>query len=65
MKGKRVCRTHGGKSTGPRTQAGLERCATAKIKHGQDTQAMRKEHRAGVARIKELETLAKKIGLIR
>jgi len=32
-----VCRFPGGKSTGPRTQAGLERCAAAKILHGQDT----------------------------
>jgi hypothetical protein len=28
------CRLHGGKSTGPRTAAGLERCRTANWKHG-------------------------------
>ena len=28
------CRLHGGKSTGPRTAEGLERCRTANWKHG-------------------------------
>ena len=28
------CRMHGGKSTGPRTLEGLERCRRAKWKHG-------------------------------
>jgi len=28
------CRMHGGKSTGPRTSAGIERCRTAPLKHG-------------------------------
>src|SRR5438270_619007 len=28
------CRLHGGKSTGPRTAEGLERCRRAKWKHG-------------------------------
>ena len=28
------CRLHGGKSTGPRTADGLERCRTANWKHG-------------------------------
>jgi hypothetical protein len=28
------CRMHGGKSTGPRTAEGLERCRTVNLKHG-------------------------------
>ena len=28
------CRLHGGKSTGPRTAEGLDRCRRAKWKHG-------------------------------
>lgn len=35
MKGKNVCRTHGGASTGARTEKGRARCAAAKIVHGQ------------------------------
>lgn len=63
MKGKRVCKFHGGKSTGPRTQAGLEICAAVKTTHGQDTKVMREEHRAAAKRIKDLEELARRLGL--
>jgi hypothetical protein len=37
IKGKRVCKTHGGKSTGPKTQAGRQRCADARTIHGNET----------------------------
>jgi hypothetical protein len=33
------CRLHGGKSTGPRTPEGLERCRRANWKHGRYSQA--------------------------
>lgn len=32
------CRMHGGLSTGPRTSAGLEKCRTARLKHGRYAQ---------------------------
>jgi hypothetical protein len=35
------CRMHGGKSTGPRTQEGRERCRRAKWKHGAFSAAAR------------------------
>ena len=41
MKGKAVCRFHGGKSTGPRTAEGRARCAQAKLIHGRETKAKR------------------------
>jgi hypothetical protein len=34
MRGKKRCRLHGGKSTGPRTPEGLERSRKARWKHG-------------------------------
>lgn len=34
VRGKRVCRSHGGASTGPRTQEGRDRIAAAHRKHG-------------------------------
>jgi hypothetical protein len=34
MRTRRRCRLHGGKSTGPRTAAGLERSRRARWKHG-------------------------------
>lgn len=34
MKGKKRCRMHGGKSTGPKTMAGKKKISRAKTKHG-------------------------------
>ena len=41
LKGKRVCMFHGGKSTGPLTKEGKQRCALAKTVHGRETRAIR------------------------
>ena len=45
LKGKSVCMFHGGKSTGPVTELGRQRCALAKTSHGFETRAKR-EYRA-------------------
>jgi uncharacterized membrane protein len=37
MRGKNVCGTHGGLSTGPRTQEGIKRIQNAHWKHGNET----------------------------
>jgi len=42
LKDKRVCRFHGGKSTGPITIDGKQRCAQAKTLHGWETRDKRK-----------------------
>lgn len=63
IRGKQVCRFHGGMSTGPRTPDGLARCAASKTIHGEDTRAKRSAHRAATARLTELEALARQIGL--
>ena len=52
MIGKRRCRMHGGKSTGPRTAEGLERLRAARTRHGAYTAealALRR-HLAGLLR---------------
>jgi hypothetical protein len=41
IKGKLVCRIHGGKSTGPKTDAGRKRITDAKTVHGHETRAIR------------------------
>ena len=41
LKGKSVCMFHGGKSTGPTTELGIERCTAAKTIHGFETRAKR------------------------
>jgi hypothetical protein len=45
LSGKSVCMFHGGKSTGPVTKLGRQRCAAAKTIHGFETRAKR-EYRA-------------------
>ena len=41
MKGKQVCRAHGGCSTGPLTLQGRKRCAEARYQHGWETRKIR------------------------
>lgn len=64
IKGKRVCRFHGGLSTGPRTEAGRERCAQVKTIHGRETAAKRKARSQTSARLAMLETIARSLGMI-
>lgn len=43
MRTKRVCRIHGGKSSGVKTPDGKFKIAMANTKHGQETRTIRKE----------------------
>ena len=63
MQGKAVCRTHGGLSTGPKTEAGRKRCAEARTINGWETRKIREERSAGLARIAALEALGRSIGM--
>ncbi len=65
VKGLRVCRMHGGLSTGARTPEGRQRCADARRTHGHETGEMRKERRLGSARLAVLETAGYLLGLLR
>ena len=62
--GKRVCRVHGGKSTGPKSQEGRKRCGAAKATHGRETRAIRAKRRQKLAELKLLERLAKAAGVM-
>ena len=42
IRGKSVCRMHGGRSTGPKSEEGRKRCAKAKFVHGWETRELRK-----------------------
>lgn len=46
-KGRNWCRFHGGRSTGPRTAKGRQRCAEAKTIHGRETREARSERSLG------------------
>jgi hypothetical protein len=64
IKGKRVCKWHGGRSTGPKTEAGRQRCAQAKTTHGRETRKARNERSLGSARLAVLEAVGFGIGLM-
>ena len=64
MRGKRVCRIHGGKSTGPRTSEGRQRCANAKRVHGNDSRADRREVAKKLAELTEIEDRCLAVGLM-
>lgn len=53
--GKRVCKLHGGNSTGPKTLEGRQRCAEARLVHGQETASNRKNRSLASARLAVLE----------
>ena len=64
MKGKRVCRAHGGKSTGPVTDAGKQRCAAAKTIHGWETRKIRAVRSQKMAELSELEVTSRSAGIM-
>lgn len=46
IRGKRRCRMHGGKGSGPKTEAGKALCAAARLVHGRFTAAAKANRRA-------------------
>ena len=65
LKGKRVCKTHGGRSTGPKTEAGRQRCSEAKSIHGRETREARTERSLASARLAVLEAAGHKLGFMK
>ena len=64
LKGKRVCGFHGGKSTGPKTAAGRQRCAEVKTVHGRETRAIRAQRSDDIAYLRNLEEAGRVLGVI-
>jgi hypothetical protein len=64
LKGKRVCGFHGGKSTGPKTAEGRQRCAEVKTVHGRETRAIRTRRSGDVAYLRNLEDAGRVLGVI-
>ena len=64
LKGKRVCKTHGGRSTGPKTETGRQRCAEAKTIHGRETREARNERSLASARLAVLEAVGHALGFL-
>ena len=63
MKGKRVCATHGGKSTGPKTEQGKANSAKANLKHGKYTKQAQTEHSKASAQLSQLEDAMYLLGM--
>ena len=52
--GKRVCRFHGARSTGAKTDAGRQRIVAALTKHGRESRAQRERRALKLRELKEL-----------
>ena len=63
MKGKKVCATHGGKSTGPKTEQGKANSAKANLKHGKYTKQAQIEHSEASAQLSQLEDAMYLLGM--
>ena len=63
IKDKNVCRTHGGLSTGPKTEQGRAKCAEAKTVHGNSTREKRKQNAVSATRLLLLRSLGNRLGL--
>jgi hypothetical protein len=62
--GKTKCPGHGGLSTGPRTEEGLQRLAAAKTVHGRETRALRALRSQISHELRQLEEVLYAEGLI-
>jgi len=63
MRGKNVCDTHGGLSTGPKTAEGIKRIQAAHLKHGEETVEAKAERSAKSVMFKYLLDLGNHVGL--
>ncbi len=57
------CKWHGGRSTGPTTPEGRQRCAEAKTIDGRQTRAKRAQNAAATAKLNYLRDLGDLVGL--
>ena len=64
MCGKRVCRTHGGASTGPKTSEGKVRCAGAKTVHGWETREKRRMRAEKLRELRQIEQVMVEAGMM-
>ena len=63
IRGKKVCRIHGGLSTGPRTPEGRARSVEAITVHGRDTRAIRQQASLIAQHLVEVEALGRTLGM--
>jgi hypothetical protein len=61
--GKRVCRFHGARSTGPKTEEGRLRVARCKVKHGDETRQSRAERSKKLAELAQVGDVMHVMGI--
>ncbi len=64
MQGKRVCRNHGGKSSGAKTPEGKKRRDSACLVHGRETRALRDTRKHKMRELRDLEAVMVEIGIL-
>ena len=64
IRGKRVCRIHGGRSTGPKTEQGRNLCGAARRIHGRESRKIRVKRQQALAELKLLELIGKGVGIM-
>jgi hypothetical protein len=64
IKGLTKCKSHGGRSSGPKTLPGRKRCADAKTMHGRETRKARAQRALGMRRLRDLEELGHHLGIM-
>jgi hypothetical protein len=62
--GRNKCRFHGGKSTGPKTAEGRQRCAEARTVHGRETTDIRVKRSLVSAQLAVLESIGFGLGMM-
>ena len=63
LRGKRVCGFHGGKSSGPKTEAGKQRIAEARTVHGRESRVIRAQRSCDLGYIRTLEEAGRALGM--
>jgi len=64
MRDKKVCWIHGGRSTGPRTEEGLQKAKAAILKHGKYKKKVLAQHKSLNSLIREFKELYSQLKLL-
>lgn len=64
VRGKAVCKIHGGASTGPKTPEGRQRCAEARTVHGRERRATRRVRAEKLRELRQLQGVMAGLGML-
>lgn len=64
LKGQAVCRIHGGRSTGPTTPEGRQRCAEARVIHRRERRQTRRVRAEKLRELRQLQGLMAELEML-